>query len=91
METFNEYLKRVSRARHLLMTCACQADFARGVAVGYRNAAEYLPEHGSASAPRESFAIMEGFCKRLSLKGITTGLVAQDRVLTYREDELYGR
>lgn len=85
-ETFKEYLDRVIRARHMLIgVYATQQDYFRGVAVGYASAKEFTEKDERLTAILDD---LSGYARRLSLRGKTAALVAQDRVLTYREGEL---
>lgn len=90
IESFADYIDRVSRARHILMSIYKQHDFLHGVSVGYANSQELVDVIGAGSKNGLSDTIsnLESYARRLSLKAKTLGLVSQDRVLTYREEEL---
>ena len=85
-ETFEEYMNRVSRARHLLLSLyATQHDYFRGIARGYRSAKEFTINDERITASLDD---LSNYATRLSLYGKTAALVVQDRVLTYREEDL---
>lgn len=74
LETWDEYVDRVSRARHVLLD----------------NCQEFFYYHGVKVAAKmcNNFGIYF-YSKRQAIKAKTKALILQDRVLTYREDEAY--
>ena len=75
-ETWDEYVDRVNRARHVLLKNYQEVCYYYGacVAITLR-----LPEDQATQFR----------CKRLVIKAKTKALILQDRILTYREDEAY--
>lgn len=78
LETWDEYVDRVSRARHVLLERYLEVCYYYGGSVAIKL---WLPQD-LATLFR---------CKRLVIKTKTKALILQDRVLTYREDEAYER
>lgn len=74
-EAWDEYIDRVSRARHHVLLDKYQ---------------EFFYYHGAKVAAKlcENFGIYF-YSKRQAIKAVTKALILQDRVLTYREDEAY--
>ncbi len=76
LETWDEYVDRVSRARHLLLERYLEVCYYYGGSVAMKI---WLTK-------RLDILFR---CKRLVIKAKTKALIVQDRVLTYREDEVY--
>lgn len=76
LETWDEYVNRVSRARHVLLDNYQEVFYYYGACVAMKL---WLPEDHTTLFR----------CKRLVIKAKTEALILQDRVLTYREDEAY--
>lgn len=87
-ETFEEYIDRISRARHTLMTILSRADHLMGLSVGYKNAGILLDNETKSTFTKRTVEELSGIALRASLAVKTKALIMQDRVLTYREDEL---
>lgn len=85
-ESFNEYMDRVSRARHILMGILCVQDFYLGVSLAHEFAGDI--SGGVNNHVRNLFKNQAAWARSKSIKNLTQALVAQDRILTYREDEV---
>lgn len=86
-ETFSEYMNRVSRARHILMSLYGDYEYYWGASNAYRTMGQ-LVSQGKENNIRKSVEYLEGSSRRYALIYKTVGLIAQDRVLTYREETL---
>lgn len=87
-ETFEEYVDRVSRARHILLTVIEKADYFMGVSVGYKNVLLLLDSENKAPFTKAAVEELSGVARRASLAVKTKALIVQDKILTYRENEL---
>lgn len=86
-ETFKEYIERVSRAKHMLALVYESYHYMSGVSRGYKNSQRYLLTEKNPVA-KLHMQRMEGYSRRLAIRAKTKGLIVEDKVLTYREDEL---
>lgn len=85
-ETWDEYVDRVIRAKHLFLGKLVGYYFWHGSCKGYEFSLEFLKENDPAW---NQIGYMSNYCRRKALVEKTKALIAQDKVLTYREDELY--
>lgn len=83
-ETFEEYMDRVSRARHLREMAYSPYRYMLGYGDACKKAQSLVSEKKVAKAMDR----IGNYMRRQSLKAKTAALVIEDRVLTYREDEL---
>lgn len=89
-ESFEEYVDRVSRARHVMMSIYQNYEYFRGVSTGYERAAEFtvLKNNTHSRIMRDNLEDLSQFAGRLAIREKTLAMVVQDRILTYREDEV---
>lgn len=83
-ETFEEYMDRVSRARHLREMAYSPYHYMLGYGDALKKAQNLVSEEKVAGAMNR----VGNYMRRRSLKEKTAALIIEDRVLTYREDEL---